>query len=274
MKYTILFYLGLCLYWTAGCEKELKEHPMPPELKMKLEKQNDPDMIAKQISGKITLEAEEMLSFPPSSVLFVFVRSTDGRRGPPLAAKRFAVFKFPMEYAIGPADAMMEGVQFGDEVRIIARVDADGVAGASAGDIEGEITAKPGEKNVDIVLKPGQVSEQKGELVKGTITVSEDLKNKLPAKSALFIIARKEGDSGKPPLAVQRIVSFEFPFEYSIGQADVMMPGAIFQGAMVITARVDSDGNATSTSGDVEGTKAAEPGDDNADITLDRLVGG
>ena len=261
-----------------GCEKELKEHPIPPELKAKLEKQNDPEMIAKQVSGKITLEAEGEGSFPPGSVLFVFVRSTDGRRGPPLAAKRFATFQFPMEYAIGPADAMMEGVQFGDEVKIIARVDADGVAGAGAGDIEGEVTAKPGAKNVDIVLKTNQNSDQasvqKEEMVKGTITVAEELKNKLPAKSALFIIARIEGDAGKPPLAVQRMENFEFPLEYSIGQADIMMPGGIFKGDMVITARLDSDGNATSSPGDVEGAKAGKPGDENVDIMLDRLVGG
>ena len=274
MKYSILFYLGLFLFWTMGCEQELKEHPIPPELKAKLEKQNDPKMIAQQISGKIILEAEGELAFPPGSVLFVFVRSTDGRKGPPMAAKRFGAFKFPMEYAIGPADAMMEGVEFGDEVRIIARVDADGVAGSGAGDIEGEATAKPGEKNIDIVLKPGQASAQKGELVKGTITVAKELQDKLPANAVLFIIARREGAGGKPPLAVQRVETFEFPLEYSIGQADVMMPGGIFQGDMVITARLDSDGNATSSKGDVEGTKAAKPGDENVDILLDRLVGG
>ena len=274
MKYSILFFIGISLLWTMGCEQELKEHPMPPELKAKLEKQNDPKMIAQQISGKITMEAEEERTFPPGSVLFVFVRSTDGSKGPPLAAKRFGAFKFPMEYAIGPADAMMEGVEFGDEVRIIARIDADGVAGSGPGDIEGEATAKPGAKNIDIVLRPGPASAQKGELVKGTITVAEELKDKLPANAALFIIARMEGTGGQPPLAVQRLEIFEFPLEYSIGQADIMMPGKIFQGDMVITVRLDSDGNATSSSGDVEGSKAAKPGDENIDILLDRLVGG
>ena len=43
---------------------------------------------------------------------------------------------------------------------------------------------------------------------------------------------------------------------------------------MVITARLDSDGNATSSPGDVEGAKAGKPGDENVDIMLDRLVGG
>lgn len=274
MKYSTLFCLGLWLFWTAGCEKELKEHPISPELKLKLEKQNDPALAAKRISGKITLEDAETQPIPPNAVLFVFVRSADGRKGPPLAAKRYAAFSFPMEYAIGPEDAMMEGVQFGDEVRIIARIDADGVAGAGAGDIEGELTVKPGEKNVDIVLKASQAPGQKGELVTGTITVAEELQDKLPANAVLFIIARVEGERGKPPLAVQRFESFEFPYQYSIGQADVMMPGAVFQGAMVITVRLDSDGNAAASKGDVEGTKAAKPGDENTDILMDRLVGG
>ena len=274
MKYLIIIYLGLFLFWTAGCEKELKEHPIPPDLKAKMDRQNDPGMIEKQVSGKITMESAEGVSFPPNSVLFIFARSTDGRRGPPLAAKRFPTFQFPMEYSIGPADAMMEGVQFGDEVNIIARIDADGVAGASEGDIEGEMVAKPGDKNIDIVLSPGQVSVQKDETVKGTITVAKELNNKLPAKAVLFIIARKEGDTGRAPLAVQRLESFEFPLEYSIGQADVMMPGSVFQGPMVITARLDGDGNATSSKGDVEGAKAAKPSDDHIDIQMDKLIGG
>ncbi|MGV7221373.1 MAG: c-type cytochrome biogenesis protein CcmI/CycH [Nitrospinales bacterium] len=277
MKYLILFSLGLCLFWTTGCEKELKEHPIPPDLKAKLdkqEKQNDPAMIEKQISGKITLNSSAGVTFPPNSVLFIFARSTDGRRGPPLAAKRIPTFEFPMEYTIGPADAMMEGVEFGEEVKIIARIDADGIAGASEGDIEGEVVAKPGDKNIDILLVAGPAVAQNDETVKGTITVAEGLKDKLPVKAALFIIARKEGDTGRAPLAVQRFEKFEFPLEYSIGQADVMMPGSVFEGNVVIIARLDGDGNATSSNGDVEGAKAAKPGDEKIDIQMDKLIGG
>ena len=277
MKYLIIFLLGLFLFWTAGCEKELKEHPIPPDLKAKLdkqEKQNDPAMIEKQVSGKITMESAGKVSLPPNAVLFIFARSTDGRRGPPLAAKRIPTFEFPMEYTIGPADAMMEGIEFGDEVKIIARIDADGVAGAGEGDIEGEIVAKPGDKNMDILLVAGPAVAQNDESVKGTITVADALKNKLPANAALFIIARKEGDTGRAPLAVQRFEKFEFPLEYSIGQADVMMPGSVFEGNVVITARLDGDGNATSSQGDVEGAKAAKPGDEKIDIQMDKLIGG
>jgi hypothetical protein len=273
LKYLIIFSLGLFLFWTAGCEKELKEHPIPPDLKAKLDKQkkqNDPAMIKKQVSGKITINPAEGVTFPPNSVLFIFARSTDGRRGPPLAAKRIPTFEFPMEYTIGPADAMMEGVEFGDEVKIIASIDADGVAGAS----EGEIVAKPGDKNMDILLIAGPAIAQSDETVKGTITVAEELKDKLPAKAALFIIARIEGDTGRAPLAVQRFEKFEFPLEYSIGQADVMMPGSVFEGNVVITARLDGDGNATSSNGDVEGAKAAKPGDEKIDIQMDKLIGG
>jgi len=277
LKYLIVLYLGIFLFCTAGCEKELKEHPIPPDLKAKLDKQkrqNDPAMIEKQVSGKISIESDEGVSFPPNSVLFIFVRSTDGRRGPPLAAKRFPNFEFPMEYAIGPADAMMEGVEFGDEVKIIARIDADGVAGASEGDIEGEMVAKPGDKNIDIVLAAGKPVTQNDESVKGTITITKELNDKIPGSAALFIIARKVGDTGRAPLAVQRFENFEFPLEYSIGQADVMMPGSIFEGPVVIIARLDGDGNATSSKGDIEGVKPANPGDEKIDIQMDKLIGG
>ena len=137
------------------------------------------------------------------------------------------------------------------------------------------MVAKPGDKNIDIVLVPGQQAiAYKDETVKGTITVAKELNNKLPENAALFIIARKEGDTGRAPLAVQRFENFEFPLEYSIGQADVMMPGSVFAGPVVITARLDGDGNATSSKGDVEGAKAAKPGDGNIDIQMDKLIGG
>lgn len=255
----------------SGCEKELKEHPISPQLKKKLARQNDPALQAQQISGKITLEAAEMESFPPEAVLFVFARSVNGQKGPPLAAKRFPLFQFPMEYSIGPADAMIDGVNFGDKVRLVARLDLDGVAGARSGDIEGEIMAAPGSKNIDIVMNT--VVEQKGGNVSGTITIDEKLKNKLPPEAVLFIIVRPQGSASKMPLAVQRLEDPKFPFKYSIGQTDVMLPDAVFEGAVTLTARLDSDGNAKFSPGDVEGTGTGSSGDEQLDIVMDRLLG-
>ncbi len=271
MQILALFFIGLCLFVVSGCEKELKEHPISPQLKKKLARQNDPALQAQQISGKITLEAAETESFPPEAVLFVFARSVDGQKGPPLAAKRFPLFQFPMEYSIGPADAMIEGVNFGDKVRLVARLDLDGVAGARSGDIEGEIIAAPGSKNVDIVMN--MVVAQKGGNVSGTITIAEKLQNKLPPEAVLFIIVRPQGSTNNMPLAVQRLEDPKFPFKYSIGQPDVMLPDAVFEGPVAITARLDSDGNAKFSPGDVEGTRTGSSGDEKVDIVMDRLIG-
>ena len=58
------------------------------------------------------------------AVLFVIARSPGG--GPPLAVKRLGTDQFPIDFEIGPADAMLAGRPFAGQIRISARLDADG----------------------------------------------------------------------------------------------------------------------------------------------------
>ena len=69
------FILLLIIYFmvaSLGCERELKEHPMPASLKRRLEMKNDPDIQRKKISGTITIATLAKAKQPDQSTLFIF----------------------------------------------------------------------------------------------------------------------------------------------------------------------------------------------------------
>jgi len=86
-------------------------------------------------------------------VLFIIARGT--RPGPPLAVLRIGNPTFPVSFTLSKANVMMPGIPFEGEVRITARLDADGNAGpAGPGDLDG-VRPKPvsvGSKNIVITL--------------------------------------------------------------------------------------------------------------------------
>ena len=84
-----------------------------------------------------------------------------------------------------------------------------------------------------------------GAAIEGTIELSEGLAGSVPPGAVLFLIART-GAAG-PPLAVKRIVSPSFPFDFRIGPDDRMIQAMPFVGPIQISARIDSDGNATTS---------------------------
>lgn len=59
----------------------------------------------------------------------------------------------------------------------------------------------------------------------------------------LFVIARRAGQQGGPPLAVVRIPGPAFPVDFEIGPANLMIPGTRFEGPIALSARLDADGN-------------------------------
>ena len=90
--------------------------------------------------------------------------------------------------------------------------------------------------------------------ITGTLSLAPDLAGRVPEGGTLFIIARR-GAGGGPPLAVRRIPSPRFPLEFSIGPENVMIPGVVFEGDILLSARVDGDGNAmTRNPGDLQGS--------------------
>jgi cytochrome c-type biogenesis protein CcmH len=59
------------------------------------------------------------------AIVFITVRAAGAAGGPPVAAKRLPAERFPMPFAVGPADSMM-GQALPERLRVDARVDGDG----------------------------------------------------------------------------------------------------------------------------------------------------
>jgi hypothetical protein len=118
-----------------------------------------------------------------------------------------------------------------------------------------------------------EVAAESGPPIRGTLRVAPGLEGALPSGAVLFLIART-GAAG-PPLAVKRIEAPRFPLDFEIGAADRMLPTVPFTGALLLTARLDSDGNATSrTPGDLQGSagQPASPGASDVEIVLDQKL--
>jgi len=86
-------------------------------------------------------------------VLFIIARSSQG--GPPLAVKRIASPRFPMEFTLGPDDMMSAGMPFQGPLAVTVRLDGDGNAmSRTPGDLMGAASEplEPGASGVVIVL--------------------------------------------------------------------------------------------------------------------------
>jgi cytochrome c-type biogenesis protein CcmH len=107
----------------------------------------------RRIAGTVSLADGARSSAPVAGTLFVIARRG---MGPPLAVKRITAPTFPVSFALGPEDVMMQGTEFAGEVTLIARLKRDGRAGAaSRGDLEGAAPqpVAVGTMNVRIALE-------------------------------------------------------------------------------------------------------------------------
>ncbi|MFQ5673707.1 MAG: hypothetical protein ACE5G9_11475 [Nitrospinales bacterium] len=279
---------------TAGCDKELKEHPMPASLKRQMEMQNDPEIQAKKVTGTIRLAPELADKMSKNSTLFILARPSGVESGPPMAVKRLRGVQFPYAYSIGQMDTMLEGVNFTGKVNITARLDQDGMAQAGPGDIEGKTSAQVGEADKNIVLDhlipgepgggpgasrvvdkviPALLAKAKGKTVSGTVTADKSVVKSIAPNSILFVILRKIGQTEGPPLAVQLYEKGALPLKFTVGQDDAVLPDTSVEGKVEVIARIDQDGNATSSPGDIEGSRYAVVGDQKVSIVLNRIVG-
>ena len=82
-----------------------------------------------------------------------------------------------------------------------------------------------------------------GPTIEGTVELPPGHAAKAGPRATLYIIARAAGAGGGPPLAVKRIAAPTFPVSFSLGPADVMMPGVAFEGPLDLSARLDRDGD-------------------------------
>ena len=266
LLWNFLIFLGL-----LGCERGLKEHPLPESLKKELARKADPTIHDNDVSGTIALDPKLKVSLSPSARLFIFARPEGVESGPPLAVKRHGIFEFPFDFEIGQLNTMMEGTKFEGAMNLTARLDQDGNRKSSPGDVEGTVEVTAGQKGIQLLLN--NMISGDAYNIQGTVNVSNALQKNIPENGILFIFARPEGVKRGPPLAVKRVADPKLPYEFILGPQDVMMPGTVFEGPMVLTARIDVDGDARVGPGDIEGFVSAEPGDRNIKLLLNHLTG-
>ncbi len=135
------------------------------------------------------------------------------------------------------------------------------------------------------VLQPASATEASAEekvalpdlskRVAGTLKLTDKTKTKVAAGDTIFLVARSYSEGGAPGqvLAVKRLAAGTWPMTFELSGSDVMIEGAALSGKVVVTARVDKDGDAmTKLPGDVEGVSKpiAVPAKD-VEVVLDTI---
>jgi len=197
---------------------------------------------------------------PRSGTLFIIARRQGVAGGPPLAVLRVASPSFPLAFEIGPDQIMMPGTLFEGPMSLSARLDSDGDAMTrDPGDpaTVRPVAVAPGTVGVELQLGSSSAAAASpgnpGASVRGTVELAAPGKS---SEGTLFVIARRQGASGGPPVAVLRISGPSFPLAFEIGPEQVMMPGVRFEGPLALTARLDSDGDAMTRDASDPGTSA------------------
>lgn len=107
--------------------------------------------------------------------------------------------------------------------------------------------------------------------VTGTLALDASVADKAKPGDTLFLSARAPGVTTGPPTWTKRVsVTTAFPTDFSLGPDDAMIKGIPTPDELVITARIDRDGNAmTKSPDDLVGKSAPlKPGATNVAITL------
>ncbi len=275
LKRLAIFWLIISFFAIVSCDRELKEHPISPQVKQQMDARKKFSDPARSISGIVDFDESIASKVPKQGTLFLVARPEGVLRGPPLAAKRHSLVKFPFDFKIGQENVMLEGNTFEGNITVTARWDLDGMPKASPDDIDGSVTVASGSTGVKIVLNH-VIEAKKGStdtMVSGTIRIDPTLADQIPEDASLFLIARSEGVQRGIPLAVKKLQGVTFPYSFTLGQADVMLPGALFEGPITIFARLDKDGDAAPAPGDIDGVIATRPGDQQVEIILNHLIG-
>lgn len=113
-------------------------------------------------------------------------------------------------------------------------------------------------------------------VLSGVLKLDGKMKDKVKPGDVIFLVARKFDPAGAPgmPLAVKKLTADKFPLPFELDSRDAMLAGTQLAGKVVVTARVDKDGDAmTKNPGDVTGqSKPLEPPQKNVVIELDKAL--
>jgi hypothetical protein len=114
-------------------------------------------------------------------------------------------------------------------------------------------------------------------ILSGVIKVDGKIKDKIASGDTVFVVARRyEEGSTAPgtPLAVQKLTVGAWPLKFSLDSRDAMFAGTAMTGKIIVTVRVDKDGDAmTKNPGDVTGqSKPVEPPKKDVVVSLDTVL--
>lgn len=111
--------------------------------------------------------------------------------------------------------------------------------------------------------------------LRGTLKLGDNVRDKVQAGATLFLAARAFSPGGAPGqvLAVKRLTAGSWPMTFELTGSDVMIAGTSLQGKVVLTARIDQDGEAmTKQPGDIEGQLGPiEVPNSSVELTLDTV---
>jgi hypothetical protein len=122
---------------------------------------------------------------------------------------------------------------------------------------------------------PGGIAFDPKSVLAGQIRVDKKVKSKVAAGDTIFLVARGAGEGGTPGpvLAVKKLTAGAWPLVFEIDGRDAMLAGTKLAGKVVVTARVDKDGDAmTKNPGDVLGKVEVSPPSSKVVLTLDRVL--
>jgi hypothetical protein len=239
----------------------------------------------------------------------VFLMAHAEDSGSLVAAQRVAAQRFPVAFSIGSADHMMAPAQYSGPLRISVRIDSDGNAATrDAGDLLGSSVQshQPGDRGVVVLISEVQTGESttaarpaaatgptsaaievesaaaarpaaatgaNSAAIEGTLELAPDLVGRVPPGAVLYVVSPTP--QGGPPRAVVRVPNPSFPMRFSIGPDNRMNQSLPFAGELLITVRVDADGNAmTRNPGDLQGVSGTPnvPGDRGVRLLIDEVL--
>jgi hypothetical protein len=119
---------------------------------------------------------------------------------------------------------------------------------------------------------PGDIPFDPKTVIAGSLQLDKKVEAKVANGDVIYLVARAA--EGGPPLAVKRLVVGAWPLAFSLDSRDAMMAGTAMKGKIVVSARVDKDGDAmTKNPGDVIGqTKPIEPPAKDVVLMLDSVL--
>jgi tetratricopeptide (TPR) repeat protein len=89
--------------------------------------------------------------------------------------------------------------------------------------------------------------------ISGTLRLDSSVASKVKTPAVVFLIAREAGKTSGPPVAVRRMEVSSFPVAFTLTGANAMMAGTALPAKVRVEARVDSDGDVTTKTGDPVG---------------------